>query len=232
MRTPRQHGAARRQHPIATATATVRRVRGRDWTQPSRGDEGEGQTATGTRAAEGLPERESVIPWTWTAVLWCTIWMSDVRPLVNQEPAGFAVAVGTWTGRRRETYAGDRSEMENAVRPLDDVSAGSLGLSWSWERTARAGSPGRASTSRFLRVQSVGICCGRGRVVAWSPGGAATGQSSAISGQPRWAKAGTRRLTEYGLGALSTAHLEEELGNGDGIRLGNASNPLSRGGKL
>lgn len=82
-----------------------------------------------------------------------------------------------------EGDAGDRSAMENAVRPLDDGLGcglgGLLGLSWSWERTPRAGSPGRGSTSRFPRVQSVGICCGRGRMVAWSPGGAATGQWSA-----------------------------------------------------
>lgn len=31
--------------------------------------------------------------------------------------------------------------MENAVRPLDDVSAGSLGLSWSWERNTPSGQP-------------------------------------------------------------------------------------------
>ncbi|KAK1829599.1 hypothetical protein QBC39DRAFT_356500 [Podospora conica] len=41
-----------------------------------------------------------------------------------------------------------------------------LAVSWSclgsWERTPRA------STPRLPRVQSVGICCGRGRMVAWS----------------------------------------------------------------
>lgn len=44
-----------------------------------------------------------------------------------------------------------------------------------------------------------------------------------VSGQPRWAKAGTRRLTESGLGALSTANLEP--GGGPSLGLGNGEEP-------
>jgi hypothetical protein len=71
--------------------------------------------------------------------------------------------------------AGDRSGMENAVRPLDAGACGSPRSSFHFSFPSR---PKR-------------------RDLLWEgPSG------SLVSGQPRWVKAGTRRLTECGLRAL------------------------------